>query len=783
MHRFGMRTGTRRGRGANGGDRSTVILRITGASLAVIAVLIMAGCVGSGSAPAPPAGDGALTVTVEWPEVSAELIPSNTQLILVQVTRSSDGSDLGELRLTQAQPTGTLAGILAGTECQVTATAFPDADGTGTPVAQATTQATVPSGSAANVPLALGTTITQIAITPASAAIDVFEKVAFSAQAMDGSSNTVLVPSGFGWSTDDAAVASISSSAVVTGNAEGTATITATEPESGASGSTTVTVGVASVSLSRIGRIGEPGYAHVGFVSDIAASSDDEVFLLNGWSDTVNIYNMTGTPLDRVALPPGGYTDVEVGPDGLIYALNTGNEHPAYGVDRDSNVVNVIKATADPDSQAGSVSGMAFDASDRLHVLDIFGGRVIVFDLSGNFLFNYSQHGNALGQLSFAIDLALGPADKLFIAEDTGNRVQRFTENGVAEMEWPGYTGLRDVAANSTSVFIADRDDPSFERLDGDGNAKWGSYGRPNDYRYLAATETDRLVALTTEHQIRVFTAEQGSRLTQWGTPVGTPGHFADARRVAVDAQGRVFVVDRNKEVVSRYSATGSLETEMVVARGFAFGEPRAVALHPDGDVYVGMEYGVLKYSQDLELIDEWTANAQGGTLNGLQDLEVGPGGNLFTVDGPADMIRVFTTSGAPVKNFGTSGTGVGQLSRPVALAFDASENLYVVDEPGKVLKYGPNDAFIKEWGATGSGPAQFAEPRGIAVDVRGLVYVADYANRRIQVFSSDGDFVSEAPLEDEFSPLLANDVAIHPNGTTLVAAAPEDVLSYALTN
>jgi sugar lactone lactonase YvrE len=726
-----------------------------------------------------------LTVTVEWPEVSAEFIPSNTQLILVQVTRSSDGSDLGELRLTQAQPTGTLSGILAGTDCQVTATAFPDADGTGTPVAQATTQATVPSGSAANVPLALGTTITQIAITPASAAIDVFEKVAFSAQAMDGSSNTVLVPSGFNWSTDNAAIASVSSSGDVTGSAEGTATITATEPESGVSGSTTVTVGVASVSLSRIGRIGEPGYAHIDSVSEIAASSDDEVFLLNSRSDTVNIYNLTGTPQDRVAIPYGSYTDIEIGPDGLIYVLNTSGEHPAYGVDRDSNVVNVIKETADPDSQAGGVSGMVFDASDRLHVLDNFDGQVIVFDLQGNFVTTYAQSGFGLGEFRFPIDMALGPSDRLFVGEDLNDRIQRFTETGVAELEWTSFPSFRDVAANSTRVFVADGDDPSLESFDVNGNLQRGSYGSFNDYRYLATTGTDRLVALTSNDRIRVLTASTSTTLTEWGTPVGDPGHFERARDIAMDAQGRVYVVDRGKDVVSRYSASGALETEELIPDVFPNYGPEALALHPSGDVYVGQRsgVGVIRYSEDLELIDEWAASDQGGTLSGLDDLEVGPDGNLYVIDGPAEVIRVFTVDGAPVKTFGTPGTGVGQLADPIALAFDAAGNLYVLDEVGKVLKYGPDDVFIKEWGAVGDGPGEFESPRGIGVDLRGLVYVADYQNRRIQVFSSEGDFVSEAALEDEFCALLANDVAIHPNGTTLVAAAPEDVLYYTLTN
>ncbi|MBD3175364.1 MAG: hypothetical protein GF320_09290, partial [Armatimonadia bacterium] len=107
-----------------------------------LAVVALAGCA---STPGPgPEADGGLAVFVVWPEVTAELIPSGTQSIGVEVTNAADGSPVGSLLLTQAEPSGSLTGILAGTEVTVAATARPNADGTGTPLAAATTQATIP---------------------------------------------------------------------------------------------------------------------------------------------------------------------------------------------------------------------------------------------------------------------------------------------------------------------------------------------------------------------------------------------------------------------------------------------------------------------------------------------------------------------------------------------------------------------------------------------------------------------------------------------------------------
>ena len=45
---------------------------------------------------------------------------------------------------------------------------------------------------------------------------------------------------------------------------------------------------------------------------------------------------------------------------------------------------------------------------------------------------------------------------------------------------------------------------------------------------------------------------------------------------------------------------------------------------------------------------------------------------------------------------------------------------------------------------STASGDGQFARPGGVATDSHDNVYVADTNNQRIQVFKSDGEFITE---------------------------------------
>ena len=49
-----------------------------------------------------------------------------------------------------------------------------------------------------------------------------------------------------------------------------------------------------------------------------------------------------------------------------------------------------------------------------------------------------------------------------------------------------------------------------------------------------------------------------------------------------------------------------------------------------------------------------------------------------------------------------------------------------------------------RSWGEPGKGPGQFYLPHGIAVDAEGRVYVCDREADRIQIFSPDGEYLSE---------------------------------------
>ena len=104
-----------------------------------------------------------------------------------------------------------------------------------------------------------------------------------------------------------------------------------------------------------------------------------------------------------------------------------------------------------------------------------------------------------------------------------------------------------------------------------------------------------------------------------------------------------------------------------------------------------------------------------------------------------------FSREGEYIGSWGEAGEAEGQLNGPAGIAFDADENMLVVDSLNhRVQKFSREGEFIGGWGSFGDGPGEFDMPWGVTVDELGYVYVVDWRNDRVQKFDSDGEFVFE---------------------------------------
>jgi DNA-binding beta-propeller fold protein YncE len=98
-----------------------------------------------------------------------------------------------------------------------------------------------------------------------------------------------------------------------------------------------------------------------------------------------------------------------------------------------------------------------------------------------------------------------------------------------------------------------------------------------------------------------------------------------------------------------------------------------------------------------------------------------------------------------PALKWGRFGLANGSFNLPEGIAVDPSSgNVFVADTANnRIQVFSSNGTFITTWGRFGLVNGLFNSPEGIAVGQQGNVFVADTANNRIQVFSSNGTFIT----------------------------------------
>lgn len=121
----------------------------------------------------------------------------------------------------------------------------------------------------------------------------------------------------------------------------------------------------------------------------------------------------------------------------------------------------------------------------------------------------------------------------------------------------------------------------------------------------------------------------------------------------------------------------------------------------------------------------------------------------------PAHVYSIGRADGAAHETFGII-SGV---------AFDAAENLYVLDRQARrVMVYDASGRYLRQIGKEGQGPGELMVPLQLAVGGDGSVIVSDLGRRGFSVFRTDGTFVRNVVME-AWMPGMSGGIAWHPRG------------------
>jgi sugar lactone lactonase YvrE len=205
------------------------------------------------------------------------------------------------------------------------------------------------------------------------------------------------------------------------------------------------------------------------------------------------------------------------------------------------------------------------------------------------------------------------------------------------------------------------------------------------------------------------------------------------------------------------------------------FLSPRAVAVAPDGSLYVAdsMNNRIQHISPDGKVLQVWGTRADvsqgeaaGGTFNEPWGIAVAPDGSVYVADTWNYRIQKFTADGKFVTMwgyFGQASDSPDAFYGPRGLAVDVQGHVYVADTGNKrIVIFDSNGEYITQFGSPGLGLGQLDEPVAVALDAGGNVYVTDTWNQRIQVFSPDSTglvytAISEWPVDGWYGQSVEN--------------------------
>jgi uncharacterized protein (TIGR03663 family) len=216
---------------------------------------------------------------------------------------------------------------------------------------------------------------------------------------------------------------------------------------------------------------------------------------------------------------------------------------------------------------------------------------------------------------------------------------------------------------------------------------------------------------------------------------------------------------------------TLTLASDLIFGSSNVLNAPRGVAVAPDGSLLVADSRNNLIQHFDesgklLETIGEASpgcpydqlppASILLGTFCEPWAVTTSPDGQwIYVADTWNHRIQKLTAEGKPEKawgepNYDPVSSGPFGLWGPRGIVVDAFGHVLVADTGNKrVIVYDSDGNFISQFGGSGISPGQFEEPVGLAIDSQGNLYVADTWNQRIQVFDPNSDGTIYSPLRE----------------------------------
>jgi peptidylamidoglycolate lyase len=222
----------------------------------------------------------------------------------------------------------------------------------------------------------------------------------------------------------------------------------------------------------------------------------------------------------------------------------------------------------------------------------------------------------------------------------------------------------------------------------------------------------------------RMFTTD-GKFVRSWGEA----GSFVEPHSLIYDREGFMWTTDSNGHVVMKFDSTGKVLLTLG-KKGMTgdntsqdlFNRPNAVAVAPNGDIYVSDGYvnsRVVHFNKDGKFVRiiGGTKGTEPGQLQLPHGVVIDSQGRIIVADSDNKRIAIFDKNGKFVENWPFLSRG--------GMVITADDTLYVSDVNEGSVTILKNGKRLETIGGLG-------RPHGIGLDKDGTIYASDSTNRAV---------------------------------------------------
>ena len=426
---------------------------------------------------------------------------------------------------------------------------------------------------------------------------------------------------------------------------------------------------------------------------------------------------------------------------------------------------------------------IAIDYLNRYHVCDEFNNRIQVFDSDGNFLYSYGQKGAAAGEFRLPQGIAIGGEgenQKVYVCDTYNNRIEIFDLQGrYLEQIGTGEQG------DHTNAFFH----PRGINVDVNGdlyiadtyNHKIKVYTANLEHKFSTSIQLSSLQPVFPCQVLPIGNGKyyisdtgnsqllycDGTQILNGVGKLRTDGMYSGIAGVATDSRGNVFVTDSMNHRVIKYDAQGNILDKWGGNQGngspsaygamyWQFTAPKQISYDAAYNRILIADTGNSRI-QVFNASGQWISNFGYGVFMLPMGVCTDQWGNIFISDTGNHRVMKCNAYGITMKVWGGFGTEDGKFNMPAYIACDSEGNVYVVDRGNsRVQKFTNNGVFLGKWGTNdgqssldpleneGKENGDLFLPIGIAIDDQDMVYVTDSSNNRVQVFTNEGEYLSQ---------------------------------------